>query len=697
MIQLDGGPESSSPKHKWTYLLPVIIISLLVFIRLALSSRLPPYIISSGVHDDAWCTTRAMYLLEGQWMGPYDQYTLIKGVFAPLLMACSKLIGFSYMDICTYLYCFSCCIFIVALSPVIKSWFLRILIFTVLLFNPITYAMETFQRVYRNGLSQWQILLIFGGIIAIYLRRNMAAKRLLPWAFLSGGALWAFFNTREDGVWLYPFLIVSIIILLITSYLDNKKEWPRKAAVFLIPLCVLVIGNIILCMINQSVYGVALRSDRDDGYYAEVVKDLYLIKPDPEDDALYSSEEYRDQYYNIYVSTVKKAYEVSPTFSTVRTMVDLAIQNWDNLSGLIGDGQPYADHILFAIRDGVAAAGYYQSLPETEAFYKQVHEELQAAFSSGLLEKRGISLTAMAAPLKIDDLPDIFAQIPGTIQYIVSFQGVSTAAIPSVGTQDSIYSIESLTGDRGIVGEKDYFSITGWAFLFSNEAEMTGAVYTSEGDKISDLVFSGGEDVYNYYKSIGMDYASAKLCRFSVSLPGYENADSLYIRTWDSNNPDDYLESKINDILAAGNSTYGSIGFENGIINIDQAAICAGSETLQQSEYSGVIWRTNAVASLYRKIIPPLFLIGILGYFYLWIQLFLDRKKLNQNMLAVLLLLTGLAGSFIVFVGAMCYMTVTTFSAQTYLYLSPAYALLLVFISISVCYALGHIFTKYTR
>lgn len=42
---------------------------------------------------DGWMVRRAVYFLQGQWMGPYDQYMLIKGVFSPLLLAFSIGIG----------------------------------------------------------------------------------------------------------------------------------------------------------------------------------------------------------------------------------------------------------------------------------------------------------------------------------------------------------------------------------------------------------------------------------------------------------------------------------------------------------------------------------------------------------------------------------------------------------------------------
>lgn len=674
-----------------------IIMFILLIVRLALSSRLPAYIISYGIHDDAWCTTRALYMLDGQWMGPYNQYTLIKGIFAPLLMAFSKIIGFTYMEICTYLYCVSCIIFLIAVSPVIRSWFSRVIIFAILLFNPITYALETFQRVYRNGLSQWQILLIFGGTIAIFLRRNDSIKKLLPWAVMTGIITWAFFNTREDGIWLLPFIVVSIIVLAVTIFLENSKKLTGRIVIAVIPIFILLIGNITISMINKSVYGTALKNDRDGGYYAEVVKDLYLIAPDPADEAKFSSEEYSDQYYNVYVSTLQKAYDVSPTFKSVQTTVDQAVKNWDNTAGIVGDGQPYGDHILFAIRDGVAAAGYYKTLPETEAFYKQVHEELQDAFDAGTIQKRGISLTAMAAPLQMKDLPDIFAQIPKTIEYIISFEGITPVAIPSIGTENDIYNIEALTGDGGILGSQDCYSISGWAFLFSDDAKMTGGIYTQDGTLLENLSFEGGEDVYEYYKSIGMDYASAKQCRFTVLVPGYTSAEGLVLRTWDANNPENVMECVLADVLSGEGVMSGGLGSENGHINIDQATLYVGSATLQISAYLPYVQRANTVANIYCTLSRAFCFVALFGYVFLCIQLWISRKNLNKDLLAIVLLLTGLLFSFIVFVGAMSYMTVTTFSAQTYLYLSPAYIIVLLFAAVSCCSAVGTAFAKYSR
>ena len=140
----------------------VLIIWLLVILRLMLSNRLPSYILADMPHDDSWVVSHAVNILKKDWFGPYDQFTLIKGPFSPLLLAFSTFIGTTFVQLNAALYCLGCFVFVVSVRPIIKNHWLQVLCFAVLLFNPISYALETGQRIYRNGIGQWQILLIFG-------------------------------------------------------------------------------------------------------------------------------------------------------------------------------------------------------------------------------------------------------------------------------------------------------------------------------------------------------------------------------------------------------------------------------------------------------------------------------------------------------------------------------------------------------
>lgn len=649
------------------------VVLFLILLRCALSWRLPPNISSNSPHDDGWVVSRAEYLLNGQWMGPYDQYTLIKGVFSPMLMAFSYVIGIPYLQFNTLLYCISCVLFLWAISPVLRNRWIQLASLVVLLFNPITYAVQTGQRIYRNGISQWQILLIFGAIFAIFLRREKKWQSILGWAILAGTTFWSFVNTREDGIWIYPFVLCAIVVTIVIYCLKIKSWKSPKLILFLLPLLIMLLGNGCLKAINYNVYGAALINDRDGGSYADVVRDLYLIEPNPEDEEKFSSEEYKDQYYNIYTSTMDKAYEVSPTLNSMRSEIDEEIALWDSWDTLV-DGEPYADHILFAIRDGVADAGYYTSLPETEAVYKQIHQELSQAFESGSLIKRGISFSAMTAPFQWKYIPNFLAELPKSIAYVVSFRDVDCQVISPSGSEDGITQFESISGANGVYPPPHSISVTGWAFTYQDNLSLSAYVGTADGSKITDISFSASQDVYDFFASSGFNYKNAQACRFTLELPGYGLSDQLTLCFVDS------AGNVVSKIPLTGTNVNHISTDQTICYNIDKLEDSADTQFSQYHSAAFYVNRANRVIGIYQRLNPILSVLAVVAYGYVLVRLILSKKYRTPESASVCLLSSGLLLSFILFVACLSYMNITTFFARTYLYLSGAYALCLAFI-----------------
>jgi hypothetical protein len=326
---------------------PIFLVGILILVRVLLSNRLPSYILVDAPHDDGWVVRRTQYMLSGDWLGPYDQFTLIKGVFSPLLLAFSARIGATFSSLNMVLYCVACLVFVAALRPAIRNRWLQLLLFAVLLFNPITYSLETSQRVYRNGIGQWQILLIFGCLIAIFLRRNDNWKSLLAWGIGGGLALGTFLHTREDATWIYPFVIGSVFLTAVFYFVE--KQGPRKsAAVFLLPLVVAGSLHGAVMLEHYVRYGAPIINDRGGGNYAKVAGDLHAIAPDAEDEKRFQAPPYKERYYNIYVSTMDKALAASPTLNSAAEPIRDAIKMWatweeDNI------GEVSTDHMLFAL------------------------------------------------------------------------------------------------------------------------------------------------------------------------------------------------------------------------------------------------------------------------------------------------------------------------------------------------------------
>jgi hypothetical protein len=649
-----------------------IVFGILILLRIMLSSRLPAYMMVNMPHDDGWLVRQANFILMGSWLGPYDQITLIKGPFAPLFMAAAAQIGVSFSSLNTLLYCLSCVLFIYAVRPLIKNQWFQVISFAILLFNPLTYALETGQRIYRNSMGQWQILIIFACLIALFLRRKESAKSLLKWGVLGGLALGAFFGTREDSAWIYPF-VLGTIGTTILAYLLEKVGPKRKIWVYLVPLVIAYSMGGLFALKNKEVYGAAIVNDRSGGNYAKVAGDLYAITPDAKDDLLYNSEKYRDRYITLYVSTIEKAIAASPTLNQIAGPFRESIKWWADLINP-GIGQPFSDHMLFALRDGARAAGYYKSLPETEAFYGKVHEELKAAFENGTLIKHGFSISPLIKRVQWSDFGKAFGVFPGAVANIVSFRDVHSAAYPAGGSDPAIEKFAVTAGGeyfkpfKGINGR-------GWAFLEGDkESLLRAGLYDKEGTVIFPFTLEVGD-----YAVEAFQFPSVKVSRFSFDVKGYDHTSGATFRFFNQKN------ELVGQVPVDGGP---HCGVKEGGFHY-----CILEEMVNHVSpavyYSSQTDRANKVIDVYKHLGPVFGILALLLYLVATtkvIQEVITKRELAT--LPVWLVLTGSGLTFTLFVFAMCLITAVSFNSLIYLYLAPAYALFLMFWVVSVSWGL---------
>ncbi len=656
---------------------------ILIVIKFLLATRLPAYILSDNAHDDLWTVKAAESILAGNWLGNYDQYTLIKGCFAPLLMAFTNRIGATYLSMYTFLYCTSCVVFVKAVQPILKSVVHECLLFTFLLFNPVTMAAETFQRIYRNGHSQWQLLLVFGAIFAVYIRREWSIKKILPWAILGGISLWAFYNTREDAVWLMPFCIVAIVVTVISLIFGiskqlsaekgEKKNTTLKSIVVVLPLMILLIGNTVVKSVNYMNYGAFLSNDRTKGSFSEVIKDLYAIEPAEGLIELYSdpNKEYAQYYYNIYHDVLYKAYEASPTFNSVYEQVEAAIAQWDSGEALV-DGELMYDHVLYAIRDGVAAAGYYSDLKTSSEFYERVHLELQEAFDNGTLEKRDALFYTNITPLKDGDVSKIIHRAFDMIKQVITLPDVYSYAVPATGR--NIMQFVNFTNNTTVYPVAPWTQLSGWAFADDKFGDVKIFFCREDGTRIVEVICNESVDIYDYFMDYNYTCENAKCSRFNVNIDNIRPEEVVLLCYYDGN--DNLLASYH---FQTENSFEGDFRFNLDSITSSQKSNINGDS------FQPFVDRCNRVIDVYRFVQPILFILGCVAFLYIIMRvivLIYKRQSIPQELISALLILSGLLLSIVVFVFAIAYVGITSFPTWTYLYLSSAYIMVLMFIGL---------------
>ena len=201
--------------------------------------NLPIMAVPKGIHDDWIMVHLAETLRNGQWLGEYNDLTLTKGMFFPLYLALCNFFHLSYLNVTALCYTISCMLFVYGLRPLLKKTWAMGLLYLALLWNPVSYSVQAFQRVYRNSISYIQVLLIFGGFLALYLRRKEPLKKQALWVLAAAFGTVSFFYTREDAIWVVPFLLVFLAVYLGSVFCLFRKTGERayigKGILVLVP------------------------------------------------------------------------------------------------------------------------------------------------------------------------------------------------------------------------------------------------------------------------------------------------------------------------------------------------------------------------------------------------------------------------------------------------------------------------------
>lgn len=326
-------------------------------------------------HDDLLFVTLAENIIRGNWLGDYNQLTLIKGPFYPIFIAAAYLLDIPLLTAQQILYAFAGAVFIWALFPVISNRWLLAGIFAFLLFNPFSYNYPAVGRVFRLGIYQSLGLLVFASLLGVYIRSNFSLKKAAGWAVLSGLALSAFWHTREESIWIVPSLL---LLTLAAIYCNRKSDSSRRVAltvVFLLPIVIWAGATYTLRMLNLSHYGISATIEVETPEFESAYGGLLRIK----------SDKWR-QYYPVVKDVREQAYKVSPTFREVEQYLEGDVgKRWVALARTYDIP---AGFFIWAFRDAVAYAGYYKDGPQTMEFYRKMGLEIDAACETEKLDCR---------------------------------------------------------------------------------------------------------------------------------------------------------------------------------------------------------------------------------------------------------------------------------------------------------------------
>lgn len=417
-----------------------------LIIKLILMKDVTIYAITTAFADDQLMVHIAEKLLRLNWLGGYNHYTLAKGCFFPFFLAVGKFFHIDFISCVQIFYALSCYLFLRAIRPVICFQWTIYPFYLLMLFNPIMASSEVIQRVYRNSITPAQVLLVFGGQLGFYLRYQYGKKFSMKWAIVTTCGFISLWFSREDTIWVVPFLIVSAVVIflkaIIHGFFHNVtcKKRVQYIIILLLPFLALPACRLPITLINGVVYNSWTDNELTHGAFPKVMKALYAI--DMEEPTPYTS---------IGREKIEKVYEISPTLASIQDSLDAVMDLYAAQSGRIEENKKCGNvengWFFWALRDAVQLEGYYKDGRTADRFYQAIYNEIEIALKNGKLRQKATMPSALMPPWQ-----------PGMLSSLLSTIAQADAYVSS---ENELFLLDRIAVDDGSDGIARFEWITG--------------------------------------------------------------------------------------------------------------------------------------------------------------------------------------------------------------------------------------------
>jgi len=376
-----GGRESGASRMKRG--VGAGVVAVVAATHLVLLLHTPIALFANASHDDTLFMRLAMHVASGEWLGPFSQYTLMKGPGYPLFVALSSAIGIPLSLGHALFQLAAVGVAALAVARLGGGAGLGILAFVVLLLHPAGLSRDLV-RVIRDQIYWGQSLLVAASLALGYFGAR-EARRGAGWCAAAGLVLaWAWY-TREESVWFLP----GAAVLAAGAAL---VEWAAARSVRRAALKTLFVAagfaslQLALSTANWLAYGTFTAVDFKEGRFVAALNALQGVRSG-------------DQvpYVPVSKATRQAVYEVSPSFASMRAYFDppppgqtpwqYGCKRRPETCGEIAGGW-----WIWALRDAAARRGHYDSPRAAREFFGAIADEVERACDSGRLSCRRAAL-----------------------------------------------------------------------------------------------------------------------------------------------------------------------------------------------------------------------------------------------------------------------------------------------------------------
>jgi len=410
-----------------------LIIFLLAAMKIALMQSIPLSAIAYNVHDDSLFIMQAggfglwlselvhqrgtlenlyMHFPQGGWLGEYNELILCKGPVYAIWIASCLMAGIPLLTAQHILYAVAGVIVILGLKNELPSRSVLIFLYAAFLFNP-----DFITRVLRAGIYPALSILVLAGLFGIYSNRHAQWKKFGIWTLFLGCTLPFFWMTREEGIWLTPSILLTLLATLIAVYSRQgfNRHFILKVFLTCIPFLFLAGALQGVSYLNQHFYGtkcvVELKSDAFLSGYGALLR--VRAKQTPA------------AHVVVPTSVRKQIYEVSPTFRELEPLLEGELgKGWQQFGCQIFPetcGEIAAGWFLWAFREAVALTGHHSNGQEASKYYEQLGKEINTACNEGKLSCFPERHSLMP-PIRIKTYVDIVKNMPKGLLYVLRFE-----------------------------------------------------------------------------------------------------------------------------------------------------------------------------------------------------------------------------------------------------------------------------------
>ncbi len=384
----------------------IIILIILLLIKIIIVQVQPLNAKYSMKYDDQLMVEMADNIVNGKWLGEYNSKTLIKGVFTPLFISITYFLHIPFLIGKEIFYGISCLVFILILKNKIKNEIILILVYIVILFNPIEYSNDI-SRVYRDGIYMSLIMYVLAFSIGIFLSRKENIKNQIKYFIGMGFSISATYLCREENIWLFPYLIIMLGATLLPIIIDkNLKNKKKRIAVYIIPIMIFFITVNIICMLNYKYYGVYTLNQ----YWGVPFKSAYgaLTRVEPNE---------KKERVPVNKDTLQRLYQYSSKLAELQEFFEsVEGKRWEMCGEKI-DEEINGGYFHWALMQAVESKGYYQNAKMADNYYKELGKEINDLCDNKTIKSKENKIISNTCYFDFQDIWKVITKIPKTIKY----------------------------------------------------------------------------------------------------------------------------------------------------------------------------------------------------------------------------------------------------------------------------------------